>query len=114
MADKNEVARRLAESHYRTDVSTVCIYRLESDPQREASPDEPIKLLEVNEATIASGILPLQFDAHPERGIDYPCVIVEVTPEEYEEIKHDRLKLPYSWQIGETLPPPQEAQSTEA
>jgi hypothetical protein len=106
MSDKSEVARRLAESHYRTDATIVQIIRLSTGDEAEQSPDEPVKLLEVNEATVESGILPLGFNAHPESGIDYPCVIVEVTPREFEEINKGNLRLPNGWQMGESLPRP--------
>ena len=106
MRDKNEVAKLLAQCHYRTDSTLVQVVRLMCDDATEDRPDEPIKLLEVNEATVASGIVPLQFDAHPESGIDYSSVIVEVTPEEYDEIEAGRLELPNDWQIGDLLARP--------
>jgi len=62
--------------------------------------------LEVNEATIPSGIVPLHFDAHPESGIDYPSVIIEVTPEEFKQIGQHRLELPNGWKMGESYARP--------
>jgi len=113
MPDKNDVARRLAESHYRTDTTIVNIVRLTTGDETEERPDEPVKLLEVNEATV-EGIFPLGFDAHPERGIDYPSVIVEVTPDEFEKIKDGEIELPNGWQLGGSIPRPTEAESTSA
>lgn len=67
---------------------------------------EPIKLLEVNENTIASGILPLSFGPATAYG-NYPSVILEVTREEFDKIKSNELKLPHCWKIGEMIPKPQ-------
>jgi hypothetical protein len=69
MADKQEAARRLAKAHFLVEDGLVNVFRLvsptESDP-------EPIKLLEVNRDTVATGIMPVRFDAVPERGIPSP------------------------------------------
>jgi hypothetical protein len=86
MADKDEVARRLAEMHYRTEAGITQIFRITQKVEVEITPAEPIKLLEVNKHTIASGILPLGFDPAPANGIPFPSVIVEVTPAEFEKI----------------------------
>ena len=48
--------------------------------------------------------MPLGFDAAPARGIPYASVIVEVTPEEYEQIQSRVLKLPEGWTLGEEIP----------
>ena len=49
--------------------------------QAEVVRAEPIKLLEVNENTVAAGVMPLYFGPAPASGIPYPSVIVEVTGE---------------------------------
>ena len=84
------------------------IFRLNGRTEAEEQPDEPIKLLEVNEATITAGIMPLSFRSLPERGIDYPSVIVEVTPEEFDKIQAHDLKLPDGWTVGTLIPRPPE------
>jgi hypothetical protein len=48
--------------------------------------------------------MPLKFDAAPASGIDYPSVIVEVTPDEYESIKKNELSLPIGWFLGPVIP----------
>ena len=67
---------------------------------------EPIKLLEVNADTVASGIMPLHFGAAPASGIPYPSIIIEVTPDEFDKIQSNEMKLPEGWTIGEELPRP--------
>jgi hypothetical protein len=69
---------------------------------------EPIKLLEVNENTVPSGVMPLHFGAVPASGIPYPSIVVEVTPEEFGKIQTRELKLPDGWENWEEVPKPQE------
>jgi hypothetical protein len=101
MADKREAARRLAQFHYLVEDGMATIYRLVSPTETES---EPIKLLEINRDTVATGIMPLGFGAAPDRGIPYPSVIVEVTPEEYEQLRSGGLNLPNEWRIAEEIP----------
>src|ERR1700722_3791339 len=101
MANKQEAARKLAQAHYLVEEGLIGVFRLVSQAENEA---EPIKLLEVNRDTVPTGIMPLGFDAAPERGISYPSVIIEVTPEEYQQIQSAVLSLPNGWQIAEEIP----------
>lgn len=66
----------------------------------EANQEEPIKLLEVTLATPKSGIMPVYFTPHVPSGIHYPSVIVEVHPDEFQDIKRKKLSLPDGWKIG--------------
>ena len=50
----------------------------------EVIADEPIKFLEVNAATVPTGVMPLQFGPVPASGIAFSSVIIEVTPDEFE------------------------------
>ena len=75
------------------------IFRLRSP--NESNPKEPIKLLEVNVNTVPVGIDPIYFGAHSGSGIYYPSVIVEITPDEFKQLKAGRIRLPYKWRIGE-------------
>ena len=92
---RDGVAQRLAESHYRVDPAIRQVIRLLA-PMDEDSSSEPIKLLEVNEETSMSGVVPVFFGAHAASGIFFPSVIVEVRPEEFEQMRLG---------IGETLMP---------
>jgi hypothetical protein len=104
MHTKEEVARKLADAHYMVDLGITHIIRFKSTVEAEVSPSEPIKLLEVNENTIASGVMPIQFDALPTSGVPYPSVIIEVTPDEYRRIQAKELKLPDGWTEAAPLP----------
>ena len=80
------------------------IYRLLSAD--ENSPDEPVKLLEVNEETVESGIEPIYFGPHPASGINYPSALIDITPHEFNLLKEGELQLPFDWAIGERIAPP--------
>jgi hypothetical protein len=109
MNEREEAAKQLAQRHYRIEPGITEIRTLTSGAIQGAN--EPIKLLEVNENTIASGIMPLRFDAAPASGIPFPSVIIEVTPDEYEQIKRNELRLPHGWSLGHVVPRPNQGGS---
>ena len=88
------------------------IFRLRDKPGIE-SLSTPIKLLEINIDTAPSGIMPLRFRPVPGSGIPYPSVIVEVTPDEFERIQLQELKLPDGWTIDEEYPRSSDARSPD-
>lgn len=100
--DRERAASELATAHYSIEPGIRCIRRLLSREENGAS--EPIKLLEVNENTLPMGIRPVFFGADAAKGILFPSVIVEVTPDEYDEIRRAPAKLPNGWELGEELP----------
>ena len=102
------VATLLATKHFELEDGLTKIFRInkkvtEMSIGEPASAAEPIRLLEVNAHTVASGILPLRFGPMPASGIPFPSIIVEVTPHEFEMIKSKELKLPDGWEIGEEV-----------
>jgi hypothetical protein len=102
-SDKEAAARELAHLHFLAEPSVTQVFRLAGSQEAEGRPEEPIKLLEINPDSFASGILPLHFAAAPERGIPYPSIIVEVTPDEFDLIRSRKLTLPPSWEIQEEI-----------
>jgi hypothetical protein len=95
-------AAALARVHYAVEPGLQAIYRLEGpDPNGIR-----IKLLEVNEYTIPTGIVPVGFPAHPASGLHFPSVVIEVTPQEYEAIQHKQLSLPDGWEIRDAYERP--------
>jgi hypothetical protein len=104
MPSKDEAARQLANRHYQVESGLTRIFRLTGDSEVEVNPVEPIKLLEVNAATVSCGVMPLHFGPLPASGVPFPSVIVEVTPEEFAKIETHELQLPPGWVIGEELP----------
>jgi hypothetical protein len=99
---KLETAKNLAHAHFKNEPNLKHIRLLE--PLEENDPREPIKLLEVVEGTIERGIEPIAFPADPARGIDYPVLIVEISPREYKNIEE---YMPHfktqGWTVGSEL-----------
>jgi hypothetical protein len=107
MTEKDQARQKLASAHYTFEPGITDIFTIWAKPEYEASPAEPIKLLEVNQNTIPSGIMPLAFDAAPANGIPFPSIIVEVTPDEMSRLRRRELTLPDGWTIGDALPRPE-------
>lgn len=103
---KARVARELANRHFQVDPGMKKVFRFSGSAQIELQPAEPIKMLEVNEETVPAGILPLRFGPVPDSGIHFPSIIVEVTPDEYEQIRNKQLELPKGWDTADELPKP--------
>ncbi len=105
MDNKALNAKRLAQLHFAVEPGMKQIFRLRAASSAEERPDEPIKLLEVNELTVPAGIMPLYFGPSPVSEIFYSTVILEVTPEEFAQIRNHELALPDGWSVGEELLP---------
>ncbi|MFZ5480616.1 MAG: hypothetical protein ACOZNI_27885 [Myxococcota bacterium] len=98
-ATKEAAARAIADYHRLAEDSIVLIARYRSS---EHEPDsEPIRLLEVNADTPASGIVPVHFG--PTRDTPYPIVVIEITPEEYRGLVAGELRLPDGWRLQNVL-----------
>lgn len=99
---KLETAAELAKKHFGVEPYLKRIFLLE--PVDEGDPDEPIKLLEVMEGTLERGIEPIGFVPDPAHGIEYPVVIVDISPNEFEAIREGKLVLDNEgWTIGKEL-----------
>ena len=97
---KSDAANTLARKHSWFDEDLVHVYRI-AKPDGEDGPDEPIKLLEVNVSTVPVGIVPIYFGPSAEN--PFPTIIVEITPDEYQQLQSRKLSLPDDWQVGEVL-----------
>ena len=102
---KDQIAARLAETHYILESGIRDIFRIRSDATEDGATD-PIKLLEVNADTVPAGILPVYFRPRDDRGIPYPTVIVDITPDEFDRLQARELALPDGWRVGEAFPRP--------
>ncbi|MDX2037684.1 MAG: hypothetical protein SFX72_13620 [Isosphaeraceae bacterium] len=111
MVTKDQAAERLAGMHYTIESGLSQVFRVHGPADRETRPDEPIKLLEVNDNTVPLGIMPIQFGPDPARGLFYSSIIIEVTPHELREILGRRLELPNGWELGEEIPRPADAEA---
>lgn len=96
MPDKDAIAADLINWHFKVEPGLVLVYRVISE--NESDPDEPIRLLEVNTSTVATG----SFDAFgfaPTSEVPYRTVIAEVTPDEFTELRKAG-KIPPGWDIA--------------
>ena len=98
---KDAVVRILANAHYVLEEGITDIYRIHSRLD-EDDPREPIKLLEVNRSAVPVGIMPVHFGVG--KNIPYPSIIMDVTPEEFDDLRYQRLSLPKDWTLGAKLP----------
>ena len=101
MVDRRDAARQLAKDHFAVEDGMISIYRLEGASE---SDNDPIKLLEVNaDSVTVDRLMPLGFHASPARGIPYPYILMEVSPEEFRKIQAGEWKLPHDWRIAEEI-----------
>lgn len=105
-AERIAEAKELARKHYEIEEGLTDVFLLTDTVSVTVQRPRSIKLLEVNQNTVASGIVPIKFLAAPSSGVNFPSVIVEVTPEEFRKIQSHELKLPDGWAVGEWIPPP--------
>jgi hypothetical protein len=93
---KDEVAESLIAWHFRIEPELRAIYRIISADEDAAG--EPIKLLEVNAASVETGrVVPFAFGAAGD--ITYPSVVAEVTPAEMEAIRQRKIAIPAGWSL---------------
>lgn len=95
--DKDQATRDLVEHHFAIQPELNVVYRIVND--NEASPDEPIKLLEVNAATLATGSVEV-FGFGPSRDLPFSVQIAEVTPSELERFRGSPQSLPRGWDLS--------------
>jgi hypothetical protein len=100
---KDTVAQTLANAHRAADPAISAIYRIEAPANQEASPREPIKLLEVNPHTTASGIIPVGLGPHAPSGVHFSSIIIEIHPSEWDELQNGNLQLPHGWRVAGRL-----------
>lgn len=100
---KREAAERLAMLHREAEPLLRKVFLLHSDHDEESG--EPIKLLEVVDGAVEAGVLPLFFRADERHGIEYPSVIVELSPSEYQQVgPRGEIDVEGSrWSVGEEL-----------
>jgi hypothetical protein len=98
MNNKDEVAKRLIDWHFLVEPEMVEIYRFIS-PNDENAPSEPIKLLEVSDATFETGRVDT-FGFGPADDITFPSVVALVTPDEMRRIRQGEIPLPNGWNLA--------------
>ena len=97
MLDKDQATRDLVEHHLAVQPELSVVYRIVND--NEASPDEPIKLLEVNGATLATGSVEV-FGFGPSHDLPFSVQLAEVTPGEFDQVRGNPQSLPPGWDLS--------------
>jgi len=94
MPTLREVANRLAAAHRDADVATSTIKFFPGAKQNE------VCLLEVSSTAPTTGeVLPFRFGADTKTGVDFPSVVILVSPNEWTEIQAGNLPLPGGWDL---------------
>jgi hypothetical protein len=97
---KLKYAKKLAASHVKIEGTISGIAYITSTDENKAG--EPIKLLEINSATSASGVFPVTFG--PTGEIPYYSTLIELTPKEARDLEKKQLKSwPQNWEVGKWL-----------
>ncbi len=96
--DREKIAKELVDYHViaEDEIVLAVMYTRKGGDQSE----EPIKLLEVNRATVPAGVMPVYFGQTKEYP---PVVIIEVTEEEYRAVADGSLPLPDGWDESKVL-----------
>lgn len=93
-ADIKGAALALVRSHVEVDpnLRRVLLY---NDPAAGE-----VRLLEIVQGSPNAGdVLPFRFAADPSRGVAFPVVVIELSPEEFARVEAgDELKLPSGWE----------------
>ena len=100
MLTKDEIAKKLIDWHFEVEPEITEVYRFIAPNEEVAR--EPIKLLEVSDATFSVGrIMPFGFG--PTDEFPYNTVIATITPEEMEQVRRQEIPLPEGWNLGDAV-----------
>jgi hypothetical protein len=90
-----DVAKDLADSHRKADSATITIKFF---PKAK---DGEVCLLEISTTAPSTGeIMPFRFESDLSRGVDYPSIVILVSPSEWDKIQAGKLTLPNGWDIS--------------
>lgn len=95
-ATKDAAARRLIDWHFQVEPYLSEVYRILVD--NEDSEKEPIRLLEINSATVPTGTVET-FVFAPSDEIPFAVAIAEITPEELQDLLERPETLPNGWDL---------------
>lgn len=100
MTSKDQAARELVEHHFAVEPGLSVVYRIVGD--QETSPAEPIKLLEINATTVATGSVEV-FGFGPSHDLPFSVQIAEITPDELERFRSAPGSLPKGWDLSRAV-----------
>lgn len=99
--DRDAKARWYAQQHLKIDPGVRAIYYLPSN-----SPEREIRLLEVNDqiSEFADAELePFDFNVDFDQDDEHALFVLDVTPNQWDRIKHDPSLLPSDWSLSDTI-----------
>ena len=89
------VSSDLAAAHRKADSATTTIKFFPGAKQGE------VCILEVSSTAPTTGeIMPFRFGPDPANGVDYPSVVILVSPSEWQDIQKSKLPLPNGWDLA--------------
>lgn len=96
MRSLSDVAKELAQAHRKYDPATTLIKFFPS------AQNGRIQLLEVStSAPTTDEVLPFGYGSDPANGVDYPSVVILLSPEEWQHVQDGKLALPVGWNLTE-------------
>ena len=115
MKNRLSVARHIARQQTVLDPGVDAVYYVRSGKSGRAG-GGPIVLVQVSRAAVPAGVVPIGFPPEPKAGIDYPYVIIDLTPTEFEKVKKasDRAKAWGGWRAGWRIGAPLTAKAKAA
>lgn len=94
MRKLEDVAKILARAHRASDPKTKSILQF---PDRTA---KEIRLVEISEAAPTTNeAIPFRFNADPSSGVDFPSVVILLSPDEWQQVLSGKLALPEDWDL---------------
>lgn len=89
------VARDLAAAHRKEDSATSTIKFFPGARQDE------VCLLEISSTAPTTGeIMPFRFGADVANGVEYPSIVILVSPDEWQDVQAGKLRLPQGWDLS--------------
>ena len=93
-----DVAKDLAAAHRQSDPQTKIIKFM---PSANQSPTQ-LLLLEVSDSVpTVNEVLPFRFSADAANGVDYPSVIILLSPTDWGRVQQSLLLLPQGWNLAQ-------------
>ena len=93
-----DTAVELVQSHREVEPNLRLVYLYRDPAGRE------VRLVEIVDGSpSAEEVLPFRFAPDEARGVPYPVVIVELSPEEFQRVERGELPLPAGWTDREEL-----------
>ncbi len=90
-----KTAAELAAAHRKEDPATTEIYLIPDDQFVD------VRLLEVSGSAPTSGdVLPFQFVARPDLGVNFTSTVVLLSPDEWRDVQDGKLTLPDGWDVA--------------